>query len=131
MRALSALLASTLAISAIFAPTAFAQDIGDTSQIATAEESSDFTPADAINDTDIQKNHRKEVCPGRERHHLHDFDGSLYDSDSSNNGTLGVEYRPGELKYTQGGDWNGITQKLDYIKDLGVTAIWICPTVRK
>ena len=29
--------------------------IGDTSQIATAEESSDFTPADAINDTDIQK----------------------------------------------------------------------------
>ena len=55
MRALSALLASTLAISAVFAPTAFAQDIGDTSQIATAEESSDFTPADAINDTDIQK----------------------------------------------------------------------------
>lgn len=33
MRALSALLASTLAISAVFAPTAFAQDIGDTSQI--------------------------------------------------------------------------------------------------
>ena len=77
MRAISALLASTLAISAVFAPTAFAQDIGDTSQIATAEESSDFTPADAIKRHRHSENHRKEVCPGRERHHLHDFDGSL------------------------------------------------------
>ena len=51
----------------------------------------------------------------------------FYDGDSSNNGTLGVEYRPGELKYTQGGDWVGLTQKLSYIKDLGVTAIWISP----
>lgn len=51
----------------------------------------------------------------------------FYDGNSSNNGTLGVEYRPGELKYTQGGDWLGITQKLDYIKSLGVTAIWISP----
>lgn len=51
----------------------------------------------------------------------------FFDSDSSNNGQPGYEYRPGELKYTQGGDWNGITQKLDYIKSLGVTAIWISP----
>lgn len=51
----------------------------------------------------------------------------FYDGDSSNNGTQGVEYRPGELKYTQGGDWVGLTQKLDYIKNLGVTAIWISP----
>lgn len=51
----------------------------------------------------------------------------FYDGDSSNNGTYGVEYRPGDLKYTQGGDWVGLTQKLDYIKDLGVTAIWISP----
>lgn len=51
----------------------------------------------------------------------------FYDGDPSNNGTLGVEYRPGELKYTQGGDWVGLTQKLSYIKDLGVTAIWISP----
>lgn len=26
---------------------------------------------------------------------------------------------------TQGGDWAGLTQKLQYIKDLGFTAIWI------
>lgn len=51
----------------------------------------------------------------------------FYDADDSNNGTEGEEYRPGELKYTQGGDWKGITEKLDYIKNLGVTAIWISP----
>ena len=49
------------------------------------------------------------------------------DGDPSNNGTLGVEYRPGELKYTQGGDWQGIIDKIPYIADLGVTAIWISP----
>lgn len=49
------------------------------------------------------------------------------DYDSSNNGNLNNEYRPGELKYTQGGDWEGITDKMDYIADLGVTAIWISP----
>lgn len=51
----------------------------------------------------------------------------FYDGDSSNNGTLNVEYRPGNLKFNQGGDWKGLTEKLDYIKNLGVTAIWISP----
>lgn len=51
----------------------------------------------------------------------------FYDADPSNNGVLGQEYRPGQLRFTQGGDWKGITQKLDYIVDLGVTAIWISP----
>ncbi|WP_094545901.1 alpha-amylase family glycosyl hydrolase [Petroclostridium xylanilyticum] len=49
------------------------------------------------------------------------------DGDPSNNGILGQEYRPGELKYHQGGDWQGIIDKIPYIKDLGVTAIWISP----
>lgn len=49
------------------------------------------------------------------------------DGDSTNNGTQGNEYRPGQLKYTQGGDWQGLINKLQYIKNLGVTAIWISP----
>lgn len=40
------------------------------------------------------------------------------DGDTSNNGTEGVEYRPGELKYRQGGDWQGIIDNMDYIKTL-------------
>jgi len=51
----------------------------------------------------------------------------FYDGNATNNGTLNAEYRPGELKYTQGGDWVGLKSKLSYIKDLGVTAIWISP----
>jgi hypothetical protein len=38
----------------------------------------------------------------------------FYDGDSTNNGTLNAEYRPGELKYTQGGDWQGIIDKMQY-----------------
>lgn len=49
------------------------------------------------------------------------------DGDSTNNGTLNTEYRPGELKYTQGGDWQGVIDRMDYIQSLGVTAIWISP----
>lgn len=49
------------------------------------------------------------------------------DGDTSNNGILNNEYRPGQLKYTQGGDWQGLINKIQYIKDLGVTAIWISP----
>jgi glycosidase len=39
------------------------------------------------------------------------------------------EYLPGNLWYYQGGDWRGIIQHLDYISNLGVTAIWISPVV--
>lgn len=49
----------------------------------------------------------------------------FFDGNPNNNGTLGEEYRPGDLHYYQGGDWAGLTQKLQYIKDLGFTAIWI------
>lgn len=47
------------------------------------------------------------------------------DGDKDNNGSLGKEYRPGNLHFYQGGDWKGIIQKLDYIKELGFSAIWI------
>jgi len=51
----------------------------------------------------------------------------FYDGNTTNNGTLNDEYRPGDLHYYQGGDWQGLDSKLDYIKDLGFTAIWISP----
>ncbi len=37
---------------------------------------------------------------------------------------------PGALGLYQGGDWQGIIDHLDYLKTLGVTAIWISPVVR-
>ncbi len=38
--------------------------------------------------------------------------------------------QPGELGRFQGGDWQGVTNHLDYLTKLGVTAIWISPAVR-
>ena len=38
--------------------------------------------------------------------------------------------QPGELGRFQGGDWQGVTDHLDYLTTLGVTAIWISPVVR-
>ncbi|XVQ89284.1 alpha-amylase family glycosyl hydrolase [Microbispora siamensis] len=37
------------------------------------------------------------------------------------------EYDPSDLGFYHGGDWAGLTAKLDYIKNLGATAIWISP----
>jgi glycosidase len=37
---------------------------------------------------------------------------------------------PGALGLYQGGDWQGVIDHLDYLKALGVTAIWISPVVR-
>jgi glycosidase len=36
---------------------------------------------------------------------------------------------PGDLARHQGGDWRGITHRLDYIERLGATAIWISPII--
>ena len=36
---------------------------------------------------------------------------------------------PGDLRRHQGGDWRGITDRLDYIERLGATTIWISPVV--
>ncbi len=49
------------------------------------------------------------------------------DGDSTNNDTGHGEYRPGSLKFYQGGDWQGIINKISYLKNLGITAIWISP----
>jgi glycosidase len=54
----------------------------------------------------------------------------FYDGDPSNNNADG-NYDPAGRGGTSvhGGDFKGIEQKLDYIKALGATAIWISPVV--
>jgi glycosidase len=49
--------------------------------------------------------------------------------DPSNDDLYGDEYRPGDLKYYQGGDFKGLIANLDHIKDMGFTAVWITPPV--
>ena len=54
----------------------------------------------------------------------------FFDGDASNNNAEG-NYNPSGNSGTSvhGGDFKGIEQKLDYIKSLGATAIWISPVV--
>ncbi|MDQ1039107.1 pullulanase-type alpha-1,6-glucosidase [Streptomyces sp. V3I8] len=40
---------------------------------------------------------------------------------------LDTGYDPTDKGFYQGGDLKGLTKKLDYIKDLGTTAIWLAP----
>jgi glycosidase len=44
------------------------------------------------------------------------------------NNDFGVE--PGALARHHGGDWQGLIDRLDYIEDLGATALWISPVVK-
>jgi glycosidase len=53
----------------------------------------------------------------------------FFDGDPSNNNAEG-NYNPSGPTSVHGGDFKGIEQKLDYIKALGATAIWISPVVR-
>ena len=53
------------------------------------------------------------------------------DGDPANNNLYGDEYVPGNLRYYQGGDFKGLIDNLDYIKDMGFTAIWITPPVKQ
>jgi glycosidase len=52
----------------------------------------------------------------------------FYDGDPSNNNADG-NYNPSRSRGAHGGDFKGLEQKLDYIKALGATAIWISPIV--
>lgn len=51
----------------------------------------------------------------------------FYDGDSTNNDQGDGEYNPSDLGFYHGGDWAGLTDKLSYIANLGVTAVWISP----
>jgi glycosidase len=52
----------------------------------------------------------------------------FYDGDTANDNAEGT-YSPANPTGVHGGDFEGIEQKLDYIKSLGATAIWISPIV--
>jgi alpha-amylase len=53
--------------------------------------------------------------------------------DPSNDNGYGTRPRDGaqEIGTWHGGDWKGLTQKLDYLQQLGATAIWISPIVEQ
>ena len=58
------------------------------------------------------------------------FTDRFNDGDPSNNNVesgRGSPYAPADSRGIHGGDFKGIQQKLDYIKLLGATAIWISP----
>lgn len=50
----------------------------------------------------------------------------FYDGDKSNNQNVIKD----DLSQYNGGDFQGVIDKLDYIKDLGFTTIWISPVVK-
>jgi len=54
------------------------------------------------------------------------FDGDPSNNTNNPDGT----YNPTNGNSIHGGDFKGLQQKLDYIKSLGATAIWISPIVR-
>ncbi len=53
----------------------------------------------------------------------------FFDGDSANNDPYGVGYDTNKRGTYQGGDFKGITDKLDYLDNLGVNTIWISPIV--
>ncbi len=54
----------------------------------------------------------------------------LYNGDKSNDDMGYNETNVSEETWFSGGDFAGLEQKLDYIKELGATAIWITPPVK-
>ncbi|WP_149194160.1 alpha-amylase family glycosyl hydrolase [Luteimonas suaedae] len=51
------------------------------------------------------------------------------DGDPGNNDQGAGEYDPADSARYSGGDLRGIARRLDYIRDLGATAVWITPPV--
>ncbi len=52
------------------------------------------------------------------------------DGDPSNNDQGAAEYNPAKSSHYSGGDLAGIQSKLDYIQQLGATAVWLTPPVQ-
>ncbi|MBQ0960171.1 hypothetical protein KAK06_14550 [Ideonella sp. 4Y11] len=51
------------------------------------------------------------------------------DGNPRNNDQGRGEYRPGSLEHYQGGDFAGLQRRLDYLRGLGATGVWITPPV--
>jgi len=49
------------------------------------------------------------------------------DGDPRNNELAFSGYNPRSINMRHGGDFKGITEKLDYLKELGITALWLSP----
>jgi cyclomaltodextrin glucanotransferase len=54
------------------------------------------------------------------------FDPTLFDDPDGNNVGNGAD-----LKLYQGGDWQGIINKITYLKNMGITAVWISTTTTR
>lgn len=56
----------------------------------------------------------------------------FFDGDPTNNNPDNIEgsFDKGHLEAYHGGDFRGIINKVDYLKDLGVTTLWITPIVK-
>jgi alpha-amylase len=52
------------------------------------------------------------------------------DGDLTNDEVDGIATDPSDLARFQGGDWRGVIDRLDYLEELGVTALWISPPYR-
>ena len=53
----------------------------------------------------------------------------FFDGNSSNNAANGADTTGDNAGLYHGGDFKGVTEKLDYLKELGVNTIWITPIV--
>ena len=53
----------------------------------------------------------------------------FFNGDPSNDDPNGENYDKNHLETYHGGDFKGITEKLDYLEDLGINTIWITPIV--
>ncbi len=51
------------------------------------------------------------------------------DGDSANNDQGYGEYDPAQASHFSGGDFQGVVDRLDYLRSLGATAVWITPPV--
>lgn len=106
---LSTLLILALVSTMILAPTTLAAGFGGSSITTAVVDSGvrNFTPTEAANDTEIQAMTDNSSVLNESDIIYMILTDRFYDADPTNNGTLNQEYRPGQLKYTQGGDWKG------------------------